>query len=330
MFPNRIVQKGNNLPVAGQRINTPLDNGVRTMLVRLNVTGQLDVTVAGTAVLNRGSVLAALDYVGINMDGEDRIILDTRTARVIQELLTGREYTALRAAGFGVQAATLLQDTVWLFAAMPGIARPEETSLLERNTGIPVNLFTQANPIPVGRIVKGGTATLTNLKATVEHLYDQQRGELPLLRPYIHEIVTNVPAANNALEIPLRPTKYLAAIIVQQDSDDGEVSDIINALSLIGDGGQGIIPFPTTYSDLVAHGAISDDFVSAEGAGYMVLNFMADGRLSRLVNPFAYSNLRFLINASVSAKANGRIRVTMIEMERDATLTAPDPLPFSI
>jgi hypothetical protein len=330
MFPTRIVQKGDNLPIAGQRINTPLDNGVRTMLVRLNVTGQLDVTVAGTAVLNRGSVLAALDYIGINLDGEDRIIHDTRTARVLAELLTGREYTALRAAGFGVQAATQLQDTAWVFAAMPGIARPEETSLLERNTGVPVNLFTQANPITVGRIIKGGTATLTNLKATVEHIYDQQRGELPLLRPYTHEILTSVPAANSSLEIPLRPTRYLAAIVIQQDSDDGEVSDIINSLSLIGDGGQGIIPFPTKYSDLVAHSAISDDFTSAEGAGYLVLNFMSDGRLSRLVNPFAFSNLRLVVNASVSAKANPKIRVTMIEMERDATLTAPDPLPFAI
>jgi hypothetical protein len=329
MFPTKIVQKGDNLPIAGQRVSTPLDNNVRTMLLRLNVTGQLDVTVNGTALLNRGSVLAAIDWIGMNLDGQDRMQLDPRTGRVLAELLSGREFVAKRAASANVQAATLLQDSVYVFSAMPGIAKPEETSLTERNTAQPVNFFTVANPIPVGRIVKGGTATLTNLKVTVEQICDLQRSELPLLRPYVYELNASVPLNNPALEIPLKPSRYVAAIVIQQDSDDGEVSDIIQQLSLIGDSGKAIIPYPTSFSDLVAHSAISDDFVSAEGSGYLVLNFMSDGRLSRLVNPAEFTNLRFVVNATASAKPNGRIRVTMIEMERDAQLTAP-ALPFDL
>lgn len=328
MFKDMLVDKGALALRPGKRDNSQLDNGTRIKRVSGVVKGTLNITAPVASILNRGSVLGGLDVVGLNLDGKDRIAADARAMRVAQELFSRREFVATRAASLAI-GAYALEESFTIFCAQPQLAVPDETALTERATGINVNFFANTRPVPAAGLVKGGAATLDNLSINVTEEYDLERGELPLLRPFVYEISQDVLQANKALELPLRPSAYLAALLIQQDTDDGEVSDIINTVQLIADGGKGIIPYPTPYQDLVSKTAISDDYQSAEGKSYLMLDFMSDAKLSRIINPVAWPNLRFRFDCQPSVGRTGsKIRVTLWTYEEDLQLTQKLPFPI--
>lgn len=328
MLKDMLVDKGGHVPVPARRTRTQLDNGTRLKFVEAVVRADLNITGAGGTILNRGSVLAALELAGISMDGKDRIAADPRALKVMQERFTRREYTAKRAANPAI-GVYKLEESLILFGAMPQLMGSDETALLERATGINVDFFTQARAVPLAGILKGGVATLDNLQINVAETYDLDRHELPYLRPFVYELSQDVVQANKNLEVFLRPTAYVGAITIQQETDDGEVSDIVNTVQLIADGGKGIIPFPTPYQDLVMKTALSDDYTSVQGGSYLVLDFMGDAKLSRILNPLAYPNLRFRFDCQPSVgKTGSKIRITLWTFEQDAELT--QPIPFAI
>src|SRR5690606_37286305 len=95
------------------------------------------ITVAGAALANRGSILAALSEIGFTDGGADRVVMDARLARFLAECLAPSPLPATRLAGVGIQAATQLEATVpILLEAYPaGTPRGNEVRRTQQAAG---------------------------------------------------------------------------------------------------------------------------------------------------------------------------------------------------
>jgi hypothetical protein len=318
--------------VDGQRKKSSAENNKRTERHNLTVTGQVDITGAGTGIRNRGSILAAITDLGFIDGGADKVVLDARLARFIGECMAPSALPATRLGGPGIQVATLLRETIPLWLCSPRSANPNETKYVEPNKQLAQELF--LTPLrTLGRLLSGApTGAITNLQCAIEQVYDDLVGVPPLLSTYVRQITQDVPGANAGLKIDLRGNRYIRGIALQQDSDAGEVSDIINGLVLRGDNqaifGDRAIP----YRDLVEHS--QEEFGGAVVAqlGYLFIDFQRYGRLTSLWNPFQDTNLRLELDvqASVTPGAtSSKVRVALWEMER-TSVTLQGDLPFKI
>ena len=333
MFANRFAHKPAITPVAGQRAQAQLDAGVRTLGALLRITADYAIgTNPAASIRNRGSALALLGRVGINVDGDDRIIADARALKVAVSRMQRDAGAFTRLASTAV-ASTALDETLYIPAALPQVAKREEMALTEQNPRVGLYVFAEAN-LDATRIAVaggGGTVAVTNPRITVTHIYDTERGELPLLRPSVRQVSQPVAAAGE-YEIPLTAGKYLAGILVQQDSDAGEVTDIITAVSLIGDDGRSPIPQAMPWADFSRLFGPSDSGALIGGGAYGSLDMIDGGRLSKQLHPYSVNNLRLRISATPSVTAgatNSRVNVTIFETANDPQLTAP-ALPFAI
>jgi hypothetical protein len=311
----------------GIRVTTDANNNKRTERYQLRVTGQVDITVAGTGILNRGSILSVLSQIGYTDGGTDKIQLDARMARQIAEIMSPSALPATRLAAAGVQAATLLSETVPLFMSAYRTSNPNETKYVEPNKqlkqqvfGTPLKLITQ--------IAEGGAlvGTVTNLVARVEQCFDDEPESAPFLQTFVRQIAQDVVAANTQFKIDLRGSRYVRGIMIQQDSNFGEVSDIINGLVLRGDEYSLFGDQPINFTDLVQ--AQAYEFGGALPAGYLWIDFCRYGRLSQMWNPYQQTNFRLELDVSVSARAGGKVRVAMVEFERTESTTADIPFPI--
>lgn len=314
----------------GQRKRTSGENNKRTERYNLTVTGQVDITVAGAGLRNRGSILAALTDVGYIDGGADKVVLDARLARFLGEAMAPSALPATRLGGVGVQAATLLRETFPIWLASPRSLNPNDTKYVEANKQLAQEVF--VTPIrQIGRLSGGApTGTITNVQVQVEQVYDDMTQDAPLLNTYVRQISQDVSGANPALKIDLRGNRYLRGIAIQQDCDAGEVSDIINALVLRGDNfavfGDRAIPF----RNLVEHSQEELGGAVVAQLGYLFIDFQRYGRLSSLYNPFQDTNLRLELDVQPSAgNTSSKVRVALWEMERTAATVKGD-LPIQI
>lgn len=321
--------------VDGQRKRTQGENNKRTERYNCTVTGQVDISVAGAGLRNRGSILAALTETGYIDGGADKVNIDARLARFIGEAMSPSALPATRLGGAGVQAATQLRETFPLWLATPRSGNPNETKYVEPNKQLAQELFLTPNR-SILRLVGGApTGTITNLQMQIEQVYDDLVGVSPLLSTYVRQITQDVPGANAALKIDLRGNRYIRGIAIQQDTSEGEVADIINALVLRGDNqaifGDRAIPF----RNLVEHAQEEQGGAVVASLGYLFIDFLRYGRLAALWNPFQDTNLRLELDVQPSVgNTNSRIRVALWEMER-TSVTVQDPpagpgLPFQI
>jgi len=317
--------------VDGQRKKTSGENNKRTERYNCTVTGQVDITVAGTFLRNRGSILAAATEVGYTDGGADKVVLDPRLARFIGECMSPSALPATRLGGVGVQAATLLRETFPLWLATPRSANPNETKYVEPNKQLAQELFLTPQRT-IGRLSAGApTGTITNLQMQIEQVYDDLVGVPPLLSTYVRQITQDVAGANAALKIDLRGNRYIRGIAIQQDTDGGEVDDIINSIVLRGDNtaiyGDRAIPF----RNLVEHSQEEFGGAVVAARGYLFIDFLRYGRLGSLWNPYQDTNLRLEadVQQSVINAAGSKIRVALWEMERTA-VTLQGDLPFKI
>lgn len=314
----------------GQRVRTSGENNKRTERYNCTVTGQVDITVAGAGVRNRGSILAALSDVGFIDGGADKVVLDARLARFLGEAMAPSALPATRLGGVGVQAATLLRETFPLWLASPRSINPNDTKYAEANKQLAQEIF--LTPLRTISRLSGGapTGTITNLRMDIEQVYDDLVGVPPLLTSYVRQISQDVSGANTALKIDLRGNRYVRGIAIQQDTDQGEVSDIINALVLRGDNqaifGDRAIPF----RDLVEHSQEELGGAVVAQLGYLFIDFQRYGRLSSLWNPLQDTNLRFELDVQPSAgNSSSKVRVALWEMERTAATLQGD-LPIAL
>lgn len=335
MFSNRFAVKPDLVPAAGQRVQVQLDGGVKTLAVQLRLTGIVTVTTPGAAgtLRNRGSILALVNRLGINVDGEDRIIGDARAMRALTAI-AGRDASKyVRLADAAAAAAYNLEETVIVPCTMPGLSKPEELALSELDPRIGAYVF--AEGLNAQAALAGGAfaATITNLKAKVTHIYDSEIGSKPLLRPQVREIVQVIAAAGD-YEIPLRGSKYVAALLIQQDTDAGEATDVVNTVQLMGDDNRSFMPQPAAFADVSRLFGVGDSGAMIGGDSYALINFVGFGRLSKQVHPLSVNNFRLRLNAQPSALAGAtasRVRVLVVESEHDPVLTVPpDALPFTI
>ena len=82
-----LISVANGVGTDGVRQRTQGENNKRTERYQLRVRGQVDITVAGAGLRNRGSILAALTDLGFTDGGQDIVALDARLARFIAEAL---------------------------------------------------------------------------------------------------------------------------------------------------------------------------------------------------------------------------------------------------
>lgn len=322
------IRPGNG--VNNTRVSTTAENNKRTERYDLRVTGQVDITGAGTGIINRGSILAALGDVGFTDGGADKVVCDARLLRFIAEAMAPSALPATRLAGAGIQAATLLSEIVPIWLSAARTANPNETKYVEVNKQLQLTPFVTPAQF-ITRLAQGGglVGTITNLAVDVVQVFDDMLGTPPWLSAYTRQIVTNVAGASNALKIDLRGSRYVRGIAIQQDTSLGEVSDIINGLVLRGDEraiyGDRAIPF----ADLQAFQA--EEYGGALPPGYLYIDFARYGRLSTFYNPYEDTNLRLELDVQPSAVAgatNSVVRVAVIEYER--TPATASVLPVSI
>lgn len=316
--------------VDGQRKRTQGENNKRTERYNMTVAGQVDISVAGAGLRNRGSILAALTDVGYIDGGTDKIAVDARLARFIGECMAPSALPATRLGGVGVQVATLLRETFPLWLASARTLNPNETKYAEPNKQLAQEVF--VTPIRQISRLSGGapTGTITNLTVQVEQVYDDMVGTPPLLTTYVRQITQDVPGANPALKVDLRGNRYIRGLALQQDTDQGEVSDIINGLVLRGDNnavfGDRAIPF----RNLVEHAQEEYGGAVVAHNGYLFLDFVRYGRLTSLWNPFQDTNLRLELDVQPSVGNTGsKVRVAVWELERTAATLQGD-LPIQI
>jgi hypothetical protein len=316
--------------VDGQRKRTQGENNKRTERYNCTVTGQVDISVAGAGLRNRGSILAAITDVGYIDGGSDKVAVDARLARFIGEAMAPSALPATRLGGVGVQVATQLRETFPLWLATPRGANPNETKYIESNKQLAQEVF--LTPLrTIARLAGGApTGTITNLQMQVEQIYDDLVGVAPLLSTYVRQISQDVTGANTALKVDLRGNRYIRGIAIQQDTDQGEVSDIINSLVLRGDNqailGDRAIPF----RNMVEHAQEEQGGAVVAQLGYLFIDFMRYGRLTALWNPFQDTNLRLELDVQPSVgNTSSKVRVALWEMERTA-VTLQGELPFQI
>lgn len=318
------------IPLAtdGIRYATAAENNVRTERYQLRVQGQVDITVAGAALANRGSILAALSEIGFTDGGADRVVMDARLARFLAECLAPSPLPATRLAGVGIQAATQLEEIVPIFLSAYRTVNPGETKYVEPNKQLAQSVFVTPNR-SIGRLATGApTGTITGLTVAVEQVYDELMGQKPWLSAFTRQIVQDVSGANPALRVDLRGTKFVRGIVIQQDTDQGEVSNIINGLVLRSDKFSLIGDRAVPFADLAA--AQAYEFGGDLPPGYLFIDFVRLGRLSSMWNPYQDTNLRLELDVQPAGggATGSKVRVAMLEYDRSGVNL--DPLPVNI
>lgn len=311
---------------SGTRAFAKLENNKRTRLALQTISAEVNITVGGSAVANKGSVLALAGQCFFSDGGTDKVLGDARLLRFLNECMAPSALPATRLAGAGIQTTTI-SEQVWLPLACPRTVNPGETAYVEPNKQL--DLLAGVIPtLDVTRVATGATGTVSNFTVRTQQWYDDLLGNVPLLNVFYREVAQTVAGANNTFRIDLRGNRYLAGLFIQQDTDQGEQSDIISSLVLRGDNFPIIGDQQVPYADLANASAI--DFGGAvtlgNPGGYLGIWFPTYGRLSGLWNPFQDTNLR--LELTVAPSGGGRtgslVRVGLLEWERTPATVGDD------
>jgi hypothetical protein len=313
------------LAVAGRRVTSKMVPAVQTHYLDLVIRAHLSVTVNGTGLINRGSILAALEEIGVTEAGDERQVWDGRTLGFYAETSSPSALTRTRATVATVQETDLVEH-VRLYFAHPFAAKPREVVFMEKNPRSDTNVFAKLAATAAAKLVVGGTAALTAITVDIAQVYDETEAARPYFIPSVRQVVHEVNGVNGAAPEFLRVNNFLRGIILQQETEGaGEVNDIINRLVFRGSTKQIIGPDMRNYNDLVRaqeyeFGGSVGPSVAAGGGAYVLLNFQKFGKLSNVLNPAQDLDLRFLFDQKLSAAVgavSSRIRITLLELEHD-------------
>lgn len=321
------------------RVYSKLQNGRRTFAILVALAGTLTIATAdATAILNRGSLAAAFNWIGASDNGRDFWLTDPRAAVVYSQLYAPSTQSAVRLTSTA-QGSTNLVEYVMMYLSTPLQVDPGETAYVEAETNSDLLAFLdyKGNSTGAAAIATaggGGTVTLSNVTATVIQKYDTNRGvDIPLLRPYVREYQVQVASAQAELPLYLRTTRFVRGLLIQQDSSGvGEVTDIVNSLRMESDARAIIGPSQIAFDDLqrvteATFGGFSDTNGPGIGGSYAYIDLMEAGRLARVLDPAQDVNLRLLFNAQPSVTAGAGtsiIRVTSFELQRVPGVTAAE------
>ena len=325
-------------PLNGIRQEARLNNKVHTRYVQIVAQEQVDITVAGTGLRNRGSVWASFDEIGINDNGDDRDLVDGPTLRYLTEMHSPSAVATRRLGNPGVQATTIIREVARIWFSHPLAGNPSETTFKERDEKHQVTVFYKWNN-SIAKLVDGGvTGTVTAPVITAYQEADRLSQVKPIFVPTMRQIVATVPSASTQQEILIKAQNPLRALVIKQETDSGEVGDIITSLRFLSDNRHIIGPNFISWRDLTlaSQYEFGGDVANPEGSAglgvnaYLGFNFQEGGRLSNVLDSPREPNLRLEVNAAPSAfGANSKIRVTLLELEREPGITA-DEAPFTI
>lgn len=320
---------------AGARVYSDnLRQGVQRYLQALRASGTINVSVAATEVLNRGSILGAFTYLGLNDGGEDAWKIDARTLGFYNDVLNLSLRSSTRLGGVGVAATPLVEEVALPFVLPAHFGgNPQETVYVQKDPTKRIRLFAELRGDGgQGGIVRGGTSNMSVVpRFTAIDKYDDVTRVPPDFIPLVSEELVTVAAASGALRHDFSQADFdvLRAILLQTDSDQGEVGDIISALRLAVGGRDIIGPAQVPWDDLL-RGMESDFggpvYVTGTGKGqsaYLAILFQESGRLSNTL-PANLPNGRFEFNAAPSGSAgvtSSQIRITYIGLKRTAGIT---------
>jgi hypothetical protein len=343
--------------VPGQRVFSRLINGVQTHYVQLRASGNFTIATAVTSIRNKGSIWAMWNFIGIDENGRDRVLIDGRALRAMSEAFSQGNLSFQRLTSTAAGATSLI-ESARIYFAHPLAAAPAETVFKERDPRQTLQVFGQLAADALGaspaELVTGGTLVsfATTPVLQIEHGYDDITGELPVFVPSIRQQIVPVASANTQLTEFIKTSNFIRFILIQQDSDAGEVGDIINSFALRADGDDIVGPGQVVWDDILRGqefefgGNVYEMWGSATGSGgtpgnaqgvglgqsaYLMINFQQNGRLSNVLSP-ALLNLRFEFNVSTSGQAgasNSKIRLTIGELERVAGLVT-DKIPYPV
>jgi len=313
----------------GVRATTNGDNNKRTERYQLRVTCPVTYVAALGVNRNKGSVLALLTDIGFNDGGTDKVVMDARLARFIAEALAPSALPAVRGDAT-VAALNNLEETVPIWLSAVGTTNPGETKYVEVNKQLQQQVFATPNRLAARITTGAGGATFGALTVNVEQVFDEMTGTPPWLSPYVRQVVQDVNGANAALKVDLRGSRYIRGIGLQQDTNVGEVADILNSLVMRGDAetyiGQNAIPI----RDLILGNAVEQGgAIFSTPAAYLWVDFCRYGRLSTMWNPYQDTNLRFEANVQPSVTAgatSSQLRTALVEYESTAATLATLPI----
>jgi len=319
----------------GRRLYLDMENAVQTHRLHFTVEADVQISVAAaTAIRNRGSVFAMIEEMGVEEAGGERVVLDGRLAEVIAQAFAPSTISSTRITSTAV-ATTTIRESIAIHIASPLSANPAETTFRERNVKRRLQAFVKFRTGNLGDNVLqagGATLTVTNVRVRVRQVYDDRSTMRPFYIPTYRQQVAQVASANTDLKEEIKTEKFIRLIAIQQDSDVGEVGDIVKAVEFRGDRRHIIGPGKIAWDDLARDqeaefgGAVYSTGTGLGQNAYLVLHFQKGGRLSNIINPNDDTNLRFVLDVAPSGVAgatNGKVRIGIVELEQDPNLTRP-------
>lgn len=335
-FRNIIQPRGSVVAVANQDETIDLANGVQTLCLMVALSALLTITAPVTSILGTGSLTQAV-RIRVLDAGRQRVDIAGGAAMFLANALAPSAVSETLVTTTANQTTTLKsQFPVWF--SSPFAANPMEAAFLETDptTKLQFSVY-QRSANPLANIVTGGAATLGPITAKVSQKMQFGRTSLPFYIPTMREVSFPVTGANVAQDFFLNvKLNKLRGIILTQDSDAGTVNDIIQAspsVSLLGDNGVLIGPNQIDLDQLAesqewefggnVYPPTNAAWLCSQRGARLFFNFQAWGRLTNLLNPLQYTNLRFNMNVNTSAQTgatNSIIRVTLLEMERPAAV----------
>src|SRR5438105_11752342 len=128
--------------VAGQRVFSRLINGVQTHYVQLRASGNFTIVTATGVVRNKGSIWAAWQFIGLDENGRDRVLIDGRALRAMSEAFSQNQLSFQRLTSTAAGATSLI-ESARIYFAHPLAAAPAETVFKERDPRQVLQVFGQ-------------------------------------------------------------------------------------------------------------------------------------------------------------------------------------------
>jgi hypothetical protein len=309
-------------PAGGLRSQLRLLNNKRTIRLYITVRATVQVTTLATSLRNKGNA-AALLRLYVNENGKDRMTLDGRVASHLTACYAANTPTNTRQSALTVATYNLVERIVVHFSPRQAVV-PSETCFAETSPTAPLFLEAEAYANGFARLFGGGAGSVSSLTVECEQEFvDEADAPLPFFVTTYREQIENVSGVNSAYPIFIRSANKLRGIVISQDSDTGEVSDILSTIALRADNGDIIGPNPVTYDNFAQMmenemaGQVYTPSDAQRSRSHVFINFQQEGRLSRLVDPYRdFTNLRLEFGTTTSTETNPKVRITYIEMER--------------
>lgn len=327
----------------GSRVYTDMRNGKRNLSVYARITAT--VTLAGgpaTGLRNIGDPWALISSIGIEENGVDRWNVDPRAQRFLTEMIAPRSQGATRISNFANGAYTIT-STVRIPFAWPLSVRSVDTAFMERDERQALQFFVVPNLDGTNLVTTAGTATVSAVSVAVIQEYDELRAQRPLFMPTARMLNQSFPATVTNEPFYIKTQRFIGSLVVMQDTNVGEVSDVLSALALLGDRRDIIGPQAVPLNQLqqimqqqfggaVDLGGFSATATTPGTGAYWGIDFREGGRLSNIINPQRDTNFRLQVNVTPSVTPGAtsqNLRVLLCELERVPGLTT-DKIPFDV